>query len=48
LHCEGNTEFLRRRRVGFSNIESTSLPRLKQYLIERGVACRPAVDAGAA
>lgn len=36
---EGNDEFLRSRR-GFSKVEATTLPQIKSYLAQGGVACR--------
>ena len=37
--AEGNTEYLKSQRA-FSTIHTTSLPRLKAYLAEHGIACR--------
>ncbi len=38
---EGNTEYLKRL-SGFSRVQHASLPRIKEHLIGRGIACRPA------
>jgi cyclase len=37
---EGNVEFLKRGRAGYSNINPTNLRDLKDYLVKRGVQCR--------
>lgn len=37
---EGNVEYLKSGR-GFANITKTSLPEIKKYLIQKGIACRP-------
>lgn len=37
---EGNTEFLRKKRTGFSKIQPTSLVAIKEYLTDQGIACR--------
>lgn len=36
---EGNIEYLKSRR-GFSKIQTTTIPRIKAYLIEKGIECR--------
>jgi len=37
---EGNIEFLKHK-TDFSKVEPASIPDIKEYLIDRGVACRP-------
>lgn len=37
---EGNTEYLKTRKA-FSRVENATLPEIKQYLINRGIPCRP-------
>jgi cyclase len=37
---EGNTEYLKSRNA-FSRVENATLPEIKEYLISRGIPCRP-------
>jgi cyclase len=43
---EGNVEFLQGRRgeMAFSRVEETTLPEIKSYLLEHGIACRPSTS----
>jgi cyclase len=43
--AEGNIEYLRSQR-GFAKIQDATLPTIKEYLIARGIPCRPATRDG--